>query len=159
MCGIWSFVFPGACALITLTVQVQVHVVALRSVAEVAAFSPNTRFFSVVWGFLFLLKEFSRLRLFSLAALVVWPFRSVCLSYASTIACGCWPCGFSLQTSSLVVPECVCRSFLGGRSCVFFLSSCSSRCRLLLSLFLVLLLCLFLRHLRFSAACPVAGYP
>ena len=82
MCGIWSFVFPGACALITLTVPAQVLVVSLRSVAEVAAFSPNTRFFSLVWGFLFLFKEFSRLRLSSLAALVVWPFRSVCLSYA-----------------------------------------------------------------------------
>ena len=81
MCVIWSFVFPGACALITLTVPAQV-LVALRIVAEVAAFSPNTRFFSLVWGFLFLFKEFSRLRLYSLAVLVVWPFLSVCLSCA-----------------------------------------------------------------------------
>ena len=81
MCGFWSFVFPRACALITLTAPAQVLVVVLRSVAEVAAFSPNTRFFSLVWGFLFLFKEFSRLRLYSLAALVVWIFRSVCLSY------------------------------------------------------------------------------
>ena len=36
--------FPGAFALIMLTVPAQVLVVALRSVAEVAAFSPNTRF-------------------------------------------------------------------------------------------------------------------
>ena len=81
---VWYLVlcFPGACALITLVVPAQVHVVALRSVAEVAAFSPNTRFFSLAWGFLFWFKEFSRLRLYSLAALVVWPFRSVCLSYA-----------------------------------------------------------------------------
>ena len=49
--------------------------------------------------------------------------------------------------------------FLRRRSCVFFLSSCSAQGRLLLSLFLVLLLCLFLRRLRFSAACPAAGYP
>ena len=82
MCGVWSFVFPEACALITLTVPAQVLVVALRSVAEVAAFSPNTLFFSLVWGFLFLFKEFSCLRLYSLAVLVVWPFRSICLSYA-----------------------------------------------------------------------------
>ena len=45
-------------------------------------FSPNMQFLSLVWGFLLLLKEFSRLRLYSLAALVGWPFRSVCLSYA-----------------------------------------------------------------------------
>ena len=82
LCGVWSFVFPGLCELITLPVPAQVLVVALRSVAEVAAFSPNTRFFLLVWGFLFLFKEFSRLRLYSLAALEVWPFRSVCLSYA-----------------------------------------------------------------------------
>ena len=61
LCGIWSFVFPGNCAPIPLTVPVPVLVVALRSVAEVAAFSPNTRFLSLVWGFLLLLKEFSRL--------------------------------------------------------------------------------------------------
>ena len=67
---------------IPLTVPAPVLVVALRSAAEVAAFSPNTRFLSVVWGFLLLLKEFSRLRLSSWAALVGWPFHSVCLSYA-----------------------------------------------------------------------------
>ena len=37
---------------------------------------------------------------------------------------------------------------MGWRSCVFFLSSCSTRGRLLLSLLLVLLMCLFLRRLR-----------
>ena len=41
---------------------------------------------------------------------------------------------------------CVCRSFLGRRSCVFFLSSCSAWGRLLLGLFLIWLLCLFLRR-------------
>ena len=66
--------------LIMLPVPAQVIVVALCSVAEVAAFSPNTRFFSLVWGFLFLFLEFSFLRLYSLASLVVWPFHSVCLS-------------------------------------------------------------------------------
>ena len=49
--------------------------------------------------------------------------------------------------------------FLRRRSCVFFLSSCSALGRLLFSFFLLLLLCLFLRRLRFSAACPAAGYP
>ena len=53
----------------------------------------------------------------------------------------------------------MCRSFLGRRSCVLFLSSCSARGRLLLTLLLVLLLCLFLRRLQFYAACPAAGYP
>ena len=65
-----------------LTVSAQVLVVALRSVADMATFSPNPWFFSLVWGFLFLFKEFSRLRLYSLAALVLWPFLAVCLSYA-----------------------------------------------------------------------------
>ena len=111
----WSFVFPGACAPIPLMVPAPVLVVALRSVAKVAAFSPNPQFLSLFWGFLLLLKEFSRLRLSSWAALVGWPFRSVCLSYASPFACGCWPCGFSLRPSSLVVPECVCVGpFWGG---------------------------------------------
>ena len=61
LCGIWYFVFPGSCELITLPVPAQVLVIALRSVAAVAVFSPNTRFFSLVWGFLFVFKEFSRL--------------------------------------------------------------------------------------------------
>ena len=63
-----------------LKVLALVLAVALRSVADVATFSPNPRFFSLIWGFLFLFKEF--LRLYSLAVLVVWPFHSVCLSYA-----------------------------------------------------------------------------
>ena len=159
LCGIWSFVFPGLCELIMLPVPAQVLVIALSNVAAVTVFSPNTRFFSLVWGFLFLFKEFSRLRLYSLPALVVWPFHSICLSYARPSPAVAGLVGFSLRTSSLVVPACVCRSFLGRRSCVFFLSSCSARGRLLLSLFLVLLLRLFLRRLRFSAACPAAGYP
>ena len=121
-------------------------------------FFPNSAFLALVLGFFWSCIGISRLRLNALAALVL-PFSSVCLSYASTVACGYWPCGFSLRTSLLVVPACVCRSFLGRWSCVFFLSSCSARGRLLLSLLLVLLLCLFLRRLRFSAACPTAGYP
>ena len=43
---------------IPLTVSAPVLVVALRSVAEVAAFPPNTRFLSLFWGFLLLLTDF-----------------------------------------------------------------------------------------------------
>ena len=65
---------------------------------------PTSVVFALVWGFLFVVGVFSRLRLDSLAALVVLPFSSVCLSYAWDVACGGWPCGFSLRASSLVVP-------------------------------------------------------
>ena len=44
MCGFGSCVFPGTFALIALTVPAQVLVVALSSVAEVAAFSPSPWF-------------------------------------------------------------------------------------------------------------------
>ena len=44
MCGIWSCVFPGAFALLALTVPAQVLAVAWRSVAEVAVFSSIPRF-------------------------------------------------------------------------------------------------------------------
>ena len=45
MCGVFGPVFfPLVFALIALTVPAQVLVVALRSVAEVATFSPNLRF-------------------------------------------------------------------------------------------------------------------
>ena len=76
------------------------------------------------------------MRLYSLAALVVLPFSSICLSYAWAIACGGWPCSFSLRTSSLVFPACFCGSFLMRRSCIFLLSSCSVWGRHLLSLLL-----------------------
>ena len=48
MCGIWSCVFPVA---FVLPVPAQVLVVALCSVAEVAAYSPNPRFLALVLGF------------------------------------------------------------------------------------------------------------
>ena len=44
MCGVWSGVFHVAFAMITRTVPAQVLIVALRSVADVAAFSPIPRF-------------------------------------------------------------------------------------------------------------------
>ena len=84
-------------------------------------FFPNSAFLALVLGFFWSCIGISRLRLNALAALVVLPFGSVCLSYASTAAYGCWPCGFSLRTSLLVVPACVCRSFLGRRSCLLSL--------------------------------------
>ena len=67
---------------------------------------------------------------------MVLPFSSACLSYAWAITCGGWPYSFLLRTSSLVVPACVCGSFLRRRSCVFLLSSCFVRGRRLLSLLL-----------------------
>ena len=91
MCGIWSCVFPVAFA---LTVPAHVLVVALRSVAKVAAFSPIPRFLALVRGFFWSCLGISHLRLNSLAGLVVLPFSSVCLSYASTIACVAGLVGF-----------------------------------------------------------------
>ena len=44
MCGVWSCVLQVAFAVITRTVPAQVLIVALRSVADVAAFSPIPRF-------------------------------------------------------------------------------------------------------------------
>ena len=111
-------------------------------------FFPNSTV-ALVLRFFWSCLGISRLRLNSLAALMVLPFSSVCLSYASTVACGCWPCEFSLRPS-LVVSACVCRSFLGRRSCVFFLSYCSAWGRLLLSLLLVLLR---------AFSCGACGFP
>ena len=44
MCGVWSGVFQVAFAVITRTVPAQVLIVALRIVADVAAFSLIPRF-------------------------------------------------------------------------------------------------------------------
>ena len=77
-----SCVFPVASVLVALRVPKQVLAVALHSVAEVAIFSPNPQFSRCFGGFLFVVGVFSRLRLNSLAALVVLPFSSDCLSYA-----------------------------------------------------------------------------
>ena len=48
--GFLSCVFPVASALVALPVPAQVLVVALSSVAEVAIFSPNPRFFRASFG-------------------------------------------------------------------------------------------------------------
>ena len=99
---------------------------------------PHIRGFRASFGdFLLVFVIFSRLRLYSLAALVVLPFSSVCLSYAWAFTCGGWPCSFSMRPSSLVVPAYFCGSFLMRRSCVFLLSSCSAQGRCLLCLLLV----------------------
>ena len=44
ICGVWSCVFQVAFAVITRTVPAQVLIIALRSVADVTAFSPILRF-------------------------------------------------------------------------------------------------------------------
>ena len=44
MCGVWSCVFQVAFAVITRTAPALVLIVALRSVADVAAFSPIPQF-------------------------------------------------------------------------------------------------------------------
>ena len=99
---------------------------------------PHIRGFRASFGeFLFVFGVFSRLRLSSLAALLVWPFSSVCLSCAGAFTCGGWPCSFSRRPSSLVVPACFCGSFLLRRSCVFLFSSRSVWSKHLLSLLLV----------------------
>ena len=71
---------PVASALVAQQDTAQGLVVALHSVAQVAIFSPNPLFLRSFWGILFVVGDFSCLP--SLAALVVLPFNSVCLSYA-----------------------------------------------------------------------------
>ena len=91
MWGNWSFVFPGVCAFLTLPVPAQVLVIALRSVAEVAAFSPHTRFFSLALLFL------------GCACGVAFSLRMPILRLSHRprlLALGV----FSLRTSLLVVP-------------------------------------------------------
>ena len=122
MYGIWSCVFPVAFVLMSLTVPAQVLVVALHSVAKVAAFSPIPRYLALVLGCFWSCLGISRLRLNSLAALGVLPFSSVCLSYASTVACGCWPWGF-FAAALLTGCPCMCVSVLSGAAelCLFSL--------------------------------------
>ena len=84
----------------------------------------------------------SCLRNFRTSASIPWLrfgvafFVSVCLSSAYLYPALAGLVGFSCGPPSLVVPVCVCVGFLlRGRSCVFFLSSCSAWGILLLSLF------------------------
>ena len=62
-----------------------------------AAFSPNTRFLSLVWGFLLLLRNF---RACDYIPWLRWwggLFAPYAYPTLKTFACGCWPCGFSLR--------------------------------------------------------------
>ena len=120
MCGIWSCVF-GAFA---LPVLAQVLTITWCRVAEVAVFSPIPRFFTLVLGLSILFKEFLALALVFLGCTqgVAFSLRMPLLRLGHRLRwLALW---FALRTSSLVVPAVVCGSFLGRRSCVFFLSSC-----------------------------------
>ena len=86
MCGIWACVFPVAFAVIALTVPTQVLVVALRSVAEVAAFSPIPRFLARVLGFFLSCLGISRLRLNSLWCCLLALYASPPLRLSPAVA-------------------------------------------------------------------------
>ena len=60
-----------ASAMIAWTIIVPILLLALRSAADVAVFSPVSRFFALVWGLLLFLRNF---RFYSLAILMVYPF-------------------------------------------------------------------------------------
>ena len=47
-----------ASALLAWTITAPVLLIALRSAADVAVFSPVSRFFALVWGLLFFLRNF-----------------------------------------------------------------------------------------------------
>ena len=101
-------------------------------------FFHNSAVFGLVLGISIRVWGISRLCLNSLAALVVLPFSSVCLSYASTVACGGWPgCFFFFAVALLTGCPCVCVWVLSDAAELCLLSSCSARGRLLLSLLLV----------------------
>ena len=55
---VFGHVFSVAFALIARTIPAPVFVIALRRVADVAAFSPIPQFSRLFWGILFLLTEF-----------------------------------------------------------------------------------------------------
>ena len=117
------------------TIPAPVLVLAFRSAADVAVFSPIPRFSRLFWGLLFLLTDFSASA--SIPWLRLWCglFCSVCLFSAYLYPTVASLVGFSCGPPSLVVPVCVWGFFLRRWSCVFFLSSCSVWGRLLLSLF------------------------
>ena len=74
LCG----VRPGCCCVgdIAWTITAPILLLALRSAADVAVFSPVSRFFALVWGLLLFLRNF---HFYSLATLMVYPFL-LCLS-------------------------------------------------------------------------------
>ena len=56
---------------IAWTITAPILLLALRSAADVAVFSPVSRFFALVWGLLLFLRNF---RFYSLATFMVYPF-------------------------------------------------------------------------------------
>ena len=128
-----------ALAPLARTIPAPVLLLAFRSTADVAVFSPIPRFFRASFGgLLYLLRNFRASA--SIPWLRLWCslFCSVCLFsaylYPTVASLG----GFSCGPPSLVVPVCVCVCvwgfFLWRRSCVFFLS-CWVWGKLLLSLY------------------------
>ena len=91
------------------SITAPVLLLALRSAADVAVFSPVSRFFVLVWGLLFFFRNFA-----SIPRLRFWCglFCSLCLFSASlspTVArLVCFSCG----APSLVVPADVCSVYL-----------------------------------------------
>ena len=107
LCGV-SLVFSVAFA---RTIPAPVLVLALRSVADVAVFSPILQFFALV------LRTSSCLRNFSASASVPWLrlwcglFCSVCLFSTYLYPAVAGLVDFSCGPPSLVVPVCVWGSF------------------------------------------------
>ena len=60
-----------ALAMIAGTITALILLLALRSAADVAVFSPVSRFFALVWGLLLFLRNFL---FYSSATLLVYPF-------------------------------------------------------------------------------------
>ena len=110
LCGVGP-VFFVVFALIVRTIPAPVLVLALRRVADVGFFFPNSAVFRASFG------DFcSCLRNFSASASIPWLrlcglFCSVCLSSAYRYPTVAGPGGFSCGPPSLVVPVCVWGSF------------------------------------------------
>ena len=87
-------------------------------------FFPNSAIFRAILGLSILFKEFFALALVFLGNTsgVAFSLRMPLLRLGHRL--GWLALSFALWNSSLVVPVVVCGSFLGRRSCVFFLSSC-----------------------------------
>ena len=66
--GFWPCVATVALATFAGTITAPILLLALRSAADVAVFSPVSRFFALVWGLLLFLRNF---RFYSLATLMV----------------------------------------------------------------------------------------
>ena len=132
----------------------------LAQCCRCGGFFPQFRdFFGLVGDFCSFLGIFA-----SIPWLRLWCslFCSVCLFSAYLYPTVASLVYFSCRPPSLVVPVCVCVGFLSfcGGGAVSS-SSPPAGCGVgsFVEPLLVWLLCLFLGHLWFSAACPAAGYP